>query len=194
MSSLLEGQYSEADSHNGFLEALNAWRNTGKTEEKQTGKKVTKGDVEKAWKQQQDPGKKGSFFANIESSNFNMGSIPTWQEGGTQAMASNKESCWQCYKLYSLDVETSEFKDGSKGFCSRKCNDKYTALNSKACQLASCNKLFIKEKGAFINGRWFCSETHGNQHPDAVRMREINSRISKPAETVVDDENFEIDL
>lgn len=96
MPSLLEGQYSEAESHNGFLEALNAWRNSGKPAETPTEKKVTKGDVEKSWKQQQDPGKKGSFFANIDSSNtqFNLGSIPTWQDGGTQAMGSGKESCW----------------------------------------------------------------------------------------------------
>lgn len=91
-------------------------------------------------------------------------------------------------------METSEFKDGSKGFCSRKCNDKYKDLNSKVCQLPSCKKSFVKEKGAFINGKWFCSENHGNQHPDAVRMREINSRIGMTEKEEEDAEDSEIDL
>jgi hypothetical protein len=47
-----------------------------------------------------------------------MGSIPTWQEGGTspdkKMGGTGKESCWQCFKLYALDVDTSEFKQGSK--------------------------------------------------------------------------------
>ena len=98
-----------------------------------------------------------------------MESIPTWQEGGTmpdKKFASNKESCWQCYKLYSLDIDTSEFKDGSKGFCCRKCYDKYNILNAKQCGLPNCPKSFVKEKGEFMNGRWFCCILHGNEHPD----------------------------
>lgn len=60
-------------------------------------------EVEEAWKHQQDTSKKGSFFANIDADNgnFNMESIPTWKEGGTAPMkGSNKESCWQCFKIY----------------------------------------------------------------------------------------------
>ena len=41
--------------------------------------------------------------------------IPTWQDGGTQPMkTSNKESCWQCFKIYKLDIDNSEFKQGAK--------------------------------------------------------------------------------
>lgn len=121
VDTLLSGDYNEADSHAGFLEALNAWRKVGKEETPKKTKdgKLSTSDVQKAWKHQQDPTKKGSFFANIDSkqTDFNLGSIPTWQEGGTmpdKKLVSNKESCWQCYKLYDLDIDTSEFKDGSK--------------------------------------------------------------------------------
>ena len=34
ISSLKDGSYNEAESHNGFLDALNAWRNAGKEPEK----------------------------------------------------------------------------------------------------------------------------------------------------------------
>ena len=40
-------------------------------------------------------------------------------------MRSNKESCWTCYKLYSLTLETSEFKQGERGFCSKPCYNKW---------------------------------------------------------------------
>ena len=84
---LADGVYNEAESHNGFLEALSAWRNAGKPseEKKSKNKKPDLNDVEESWKRQQDPAKKGSFFANIDSSakDFDLGSIPTWQEGGT---------------------------------------------------------------------------------------------------------------
>jgi hypothetical protein len=33
-TSLLSGAYNEAESHNEFLDALSAWRNAGKTEDK----------------------------------------------------------------------------------------------------------------------------------------------------------------
>lgn len=54
--SLLDGNYDEGQSHQGFLEALNAWRNVGKDEKpketptKSNGKVVNEKDVEKAWK------------------------------------------------------------------------------------------------------------------------------------------------
>lgn len=118
ISALKDGAYNEAESHQGFLEALNAWRNAGKKNDEpssaKSSKKVKFQDVQDSWKVQQDPKKKGSFFASIDPGNneFNMGSIPTWQEGGTQPdkKMSSKESCWECYKLYALTVETSEFK------------------------------------------------------------------------------------
>lgn len=118
IDALKDGQYNEAESHQGFLEALNAWREAGKNKDEpasaKSSKKVKFQDVQDSWKVQQDSKKKGSFFANIDPGNneFNLGSIPTWQEGGTQPdkKFSSKESCWQCYKLYSLTVETSAFK------------------------------------------------------------------------------------
>ena len=33
---LADGEYDESESHNGFLDALNAWRNEGKPKEEQT--------------------------------------------------------------------------------------------------------------------------------------------------------------
>ena len=68
------GQYDEAESHNSFLEALNAWRKSSKeTKENEADVarakegKVKLNDVQKAWNLQTDEGKKGSFFANIDS-------------------------------------------------------------------------------------------------------------------------------
>jgi hypothetical protein len=105
---LIDGVYDEGDSHKGFLEALNAFRGKEKetklAEKTPQQKKVKFNEVEQAWAHQQDQSKKGSFFANIDSknNNFDMGSIPTWQEGGTMPdkKMSAKESCWQCFKLY----------------------------------------------------------------------------------------------
>ena len=54
MPSLMDGEYDEGESHNGFLEALQAWRNSGKSKEEQQKekKKVTQNDVAKSWKHQ----------------------------------------------------------------------------------------------------------------------------------------------
>lgn len=51
---MADGTFDEDESHNGFLEALNAWRNKGKPVEEQTKieKKVKFGDIEEAWKKQ----------------------------------------------------------------------------------------------------------------------------------------------
>jgi hypothetical protein len=87
MPSLKEGAYNEEESHNGFLEALNAWRNAGKPEGEtpKPDKKIKDKDIVASWKRQQDDTKKFSFLANIDGSqsDFNLGAIPTWQEGGT---------------------------------------------------------------------------------------------------------------
>ena len=40
--SLKEGQYNESESHEGFLEALNAWRNAGKKSEEPAFAKSSK--------------------------------------------------------------------------------------------------------------------------------------------------------
>jgi len=84
MDLLKDGVYDETESHNGFLAALNAFRGK-KTEETPKQKTVKFTEVEKAWEHQKDQSKKGSFFANIDTknSNFDLGAIPTWQEGGT---------------------------------------------------------------------------------------------------------------
>jgi len=55
ISSLKEGSYNEAESHEGFLEALNAWRNAGKKNDEpgsaKSTKKVKFTDVQDSWKQ-----------------------------------------------------------------------------------------------------------------------------------------------
>ena len=89
---LKDGAYSEEESHGGFLNALNAWRNAGKKDKGEEpefhnpadgpapAKKVNKTEIERAHALQQDSSKKGSFFANIDKENndFNLGAIPTW--------------------------------------------------------------------------------------------------------------------
>ena len=56
ISALKEGQYNEAESHQGFLEALNAWRDAGKKNDEpssaKSSKKVKFQDVQDSWKQQ----------------------------------------------------------------------------------------------------------------------------------------------
>ena len=171
MPALNEGQYNEAESHNSFLEALNAWRSAG--QEKPKDGKVAKKDVEKAWEHQKDPNKKGSFFAGLEGNAFAMDKIPTWQEGGTMPdkKLSNKESCWQCYKLFQLTVETSEFKDGSRGFCSKGCYDKYNKVNMVTCP--TCSKKIMKQDAHYQSGKWFYSEECANKDPEIVKIKEM---------------------
>lgn len=104
-----------------------------------------------------------------------MGDIPTWQEGGTQAKFSSKESCWQCYKLYSLTVETSAFKQGEKGFCCQACYDKFTAANTMECPVSG--KSFLKTDGHFAHGRWFASEEHSKQDPEIQKIEEMQAKL-----------------
>ena len=54
MSNLKDGNYDEAESHNGFLEALNAWRKKpdDKQEETPGKKKMGKKELEQSWKHQ----------------------------------------------------------------------------------------------------------------------------------------------
>lgn len=86
---------------------------------------------------------------------------------------SSKESCWQCYKLYNLTVETSEFKQGEKGFCSKACFDKYNAANSNKCMRPGCGKSFLKTEGHFTHGKWFCSESCAQADPEIKQIEEM---------------------
>ena len=127
---------------------------------------------------QQDISKKGSFFAGLGQSNdFDMSSIPTWQENGTSAKFSNKDSCWQCFKLYKLDVNTSKYKDGERGFCSGECHAKYHKLNSKGCDFHNCGKVFLKELGIRSNGKWYCSAIHAMTDPET---KKVNDKLAEP--------------
>ena len=63
--SLAEGTFDEVESHNQFLKALNAWR--GVKEEAPTTKK--------------------SFFASLGGDEWNVNCLPSFQEGGTDAIA-----------------------------------------------------------------------------------------------------------
>lgn len=55
---LKDGQYDEAESHKGFLEALNAWRGVAKKDDEpastKSNKKVKFQEVEKSWALQND--------------------------------------------------------------------------------------------------------------------------------------------
>lgn len=128
-----------------------------------------------------------------------MESIPTWQEGGTMPdkSISGKESCWNCFKIYQLTVDNSQFKTGSKvstfellnltfllliqGFCSEPCYFKYNQANTIRCRMATCQKPFLKQDGAFLHGRWFCNEIHAQQDPDIQRIEEIKKKIDEVA-------------
>ena len=55
---------------------------------------------------------------------------------------SAKESCWQCFKLYLLDIETSKYKTGQKGFCSKACFEAFEKANSMTCSLNGCLQAF----------------------------------------------------
>ena len=55
MQNLKDGEYDEGESHAGFLEALNAWRNCKPDEKstpaaKKTGKGLDIKDVQQSWK------------------------------------------------------------------------------------------------------------------------------------------------
>ena len=94
-ANLADGQFDEAESHNSFLQALNAWRGV-KTEEPAAAAAEPK---EK---------KPGSFFANLGGdSEWHFDCMPTFNEGGTDPIdelsqiskQEPRDSCWQCYKL-----------------------------------------------------------------------------------------------
>lgn len=101
--SLKNGTYDEGESHNQFLEALNAWRSAAPP------KKVTFNEKENQIKQVED------------------------RKTPQQKKVSKNESCWNCYKLYVPTEATSQMKNGDKNFCSDFCNKSYSLQNSKSC-------------------------------------------------------------
>lgn len=67
----MEGAFDEAESHNSFLQALNAWRGVP---QQNTSKEVKFADK-----------KPGSFFAQLgNESNWNVDCLPQFTEGGTK--------------------------------------------------------------------------------------------------------------
>lgn len=90
---------------------------------------------------------------------------------------SSKFSCWHCFKLYDLTVETSEFTFGEKGFCSENCYVKYQKANSLKCQFPGCAKCFLKTDGFFSHGKWFCSEDHSQNDPEIKQIEEMQAKL-----------------
>ena len=97
--SLLEGAFDEGESHNGFLEALKAFRGEKSTPAADDAAKSVRfqdGDKDKP-----AAGKKG-FFANLNTEDFDVNCLPeppTFSEGGTKTDAQGpelgpKDSCW----------------------------------------------------------------------------------------------------
>ncbi len=211
-NNLLDGAYNEEESHQGFLEALNAWR--GKPEEpekKSQEKKVRFQDEEK----KEEP-KKSNFFANIDANpNFDMGAIPTYEEREIKPDASlqdkrytQKESCWNCYKLFPQEEavkedstnRVSDIRDNLvQSFCSNECFEKHQNVNAIKCQLEDCTKKFVKTVGHFIHGKWFCCEACSDKDPETVHMKElyekgIEFKNKEVEDEEGDDEDYEIDL
>jgi len=122
-TSLLDGQFNEGESHNSFLEALNAFR--GKPTEKADDEKKSVRFQGEAAAKKPSAGK-NNFFANIDGkeSNWTVVEGVTTADGGIQAdetmsKTSNvgpKESCWQCYGLFPAgegfhcDITGKDFK------------------------------------------------------------------------------------
>ena len=145
--SLKIGQYDEGESHNQFLEALNAWRSAGPAAEKPEKKVVTFSD-ENSIKQMEDQPLRR----------------PQPQPTAVKKV-SKKESCWNCYKLYIPNPVTETLKNKERCFCSGICHKKYSITNSKTCQLEDCGKMFLKAQGEYVHGRWFCNDDCAEKDP-----------------------------
>lgn len=149
-----EGEFNEAESHNSFLEALNAWRGVPSkpAAPEQKGVKF-------------EEKKPGSFFANIrKDEEFDLNCLPQYAEGGTKPDTEiadpkygPKESCWTCYKL-KAKADLQEF--AGKQFCSNSCREKFAKDNMITCQrVPACPaEAFLKKDGVPRLGRWFCSD------------------------------------
>jgi hypothetical protein len=148
---LKDGQFNEQESHNEFLNALNAWRNAGKKEEPKPPsdldeKKVRfsddpKAPVEDSAKKE----KKGFLYTVGDEENFDMNAIPTFEEKGQEAAKPNpqmaKESCWNCYKLFTAKDGIKD-QASDKKFCTQACYDKFLAVNMQTCALKDCPNKF----------------------------------------------------
>lgn len=107
-SSLKDGQFDEGESHNTFLEALNAWRSAG-SNEPSSNKKVRFNDQTVQGERPQMPKQK----VDKETLQARRGPKPP---------AQTKLSCYNCYKLFYVnDGEVSLRSKSDKEFCSERC-------------------------------------------------------------------------
>ncbi len=140
---LAEGTFDEAQSHQSFLEALNAWRGVKPTTEDDKGQKQVRFEGQSA-----NQGKK-NFLANIDTkeNNWNVNCLPSFQDGSTKTdehiadlrFSQQKDSCWQCYKLFpkAQNVPCQFVKDKVRifrltlfqKFCSQGCLDTFEKAN-----------------------------------------------------------------
>lgn len=193
--SLLDGQFDEGESHNSFLEALNAFRGKGPEADKAEGKSVRFQGEQAASK---PAPRKNNFFASIDKqeSDWKVVEMPQFADGGMQSdnvsvnsQFGPKESCWQCYKLFpkhqAVVCELSQ-----KHFCKDVCRFKYETEHFVTCQLKldgevgsaiGCTKMkskaqkFLKTNGHFRLGKWFCSDECSERDDDVkhiVKMEE----------------------
>ncbi len=122
--------------------------------------------------------KAGGFFANLGTDTaWTPAEMPQFAEQEIKTEPdpkyTKKESCWNCYKLFP---EVEGFKDGGdKGhsFCSQGCYDKHVSKNSIKCELGGCPNNFLKVKGAFVHGKWFCSENCASKDPETQKIAEL---------------------
>jgi hypothetical protein len=45
--------------------------------------------------------------------------------------------------------------------------------NQIDCQLKTCENKFLKVKGSFVHGKWFCSESCSEKDPETKEMKEL---------------------
>lgn len=138
-----------------------------------------------------------------------MGAIPQFEERGqaTAAVAKQtKESCWNCYKLFTVGKEGVRDEETKRAFCQQSCYDKHLVASKQTCALESCKKEFQKVNGHFLLSKWFCSESCQTKDPEMQKLQKDmeNSAAMPPAEKHIpdselgldddDDEDYEIDL
>ena len=46
-------------------------------------------------------------------------------------------------------------------------------MHQQTCTLKSCEKTFLKSVGAYIHGRWFCSDNHADEDPTTKELSEM---------------------
>ena len=187
--------YDEKESHNQFLEALNAWRNA-------------KPELEKTAAQNASPEKKVRFNQN-QDQNHSIEELSQKQtkpifaavKKATPAAAKKdklkapKQSCYNCYKLFYV-TENSDPNQGQKNiktFCSPICQRKYQANHSLRCNFPDCKKTFLKENGFSAHARWFCSNECAQEDPQTKQLDKLIAEHEskpkpKPIEAVIKEE------